>query len=307
MPVGGKQGNIYQNRQGTGLATILDKTNTSPYLDKALKSIPKRLTPEQRQANLMKKMNASKPEWWWKHNDELDVQFNNLLDYGAKLMEAGVDDPFAATGKEARAFQQGLLDLENSAQLSKQLEGQYEADRKKYNPEKHSLEAGERNYNFYDQNSLADIKDQGMLPPMFEFKEPDFELAKYYGDLAKNLGTSNKDPDVDDFDLAIQQALNDPSASDFGVALNQTIQNLTPDELQALNDQATAAQKTPQEILGRNQLESYFKTEPLNVDDIVDDIFPGYETISKSIEKKEGVTSKSMTKQVLPKKAKAVK
>ena len=127
---------------------------------------------------------------------------------------------------------------------------------------------------WYENTPLGKAVDESLLPPTLNPKNPVFELQKTYGELAQKIGLNNKDPQPQDIDQAITIMANDPASKDFMPTINTAYNQLDPDTKAQLDNQAKGQGIDPRMLLARNQLQTYFRKEPLDLNKAIDDSMP---------------------------------
>lgn len=128
--LGSNQGQVHSERQGTGLATVLQgnlaynegQQNLGQYaLDKKAKVAELKT----RRDAALKNLNDFHPEYWNVHNATIQKELDRLVDVGGKLIMASKSgDPFTDVTPEALAFQKDMNKVRMLAQKSKQMKDQ---------------------------------------------------------------------------------------------------------------------------------------------------------------------------------------
>jgi len=312
IPVGGEQGVAYKGKEGVGHAFRLGEADTVSAFTKlmdAQKKVPKKGEKEKvaKKAFKTKANELVSDDPWHKHQKELQGDFDEIMDMGTDIMVAGELDPFTGSDAASVSFQKKIARYKQKTKQSKQVQEQFIKDRDRYHAPgslgKLTEESNIANLEYYKKNDLNTIIDKGLLPPRLMFKEPDFELAKYLGETAKNLGTSNKDPEDEDFYEQVGIMLADPSAREFQYAIKDKIHQLNEEELAHLKDLALINKVEPLEQLAKMQLESYFKTEPIDIAALISANLPGYETTTKVYENTDNVKTTKVDKKVTKERA----
>jgi hypothetical protein len=316
MAVGDNQGTVYTGNEGHQRAFIFGNPTTKPQEDLinlALKKEGDKVKIAEAQAkkqqatkeNLAKKM-QDMPEHFYAHDPEIKEQQEKILKIGADIMSNGAD-PFTGTDPLSLEFRKQFTRHEKMAEYSKQIKSLFEADRNSFNPDKFTLDSYNTRMDFYPTVKLNKAVDEGLLPPNLVPKNPVFELQKTYGDLAQKVGMNNKDPQPQDLDQAINIMMTDPASKDFVPTINAAMNKLSPEDKKQLEEQAKGQNITPQQLLARNQFQTYFRKEPLDLNKVIDDSMPTGDVRSSknSQEDMSGVTigNSSKTDVLAPEKA----
>ena len=319
--VGTDLGNVYKSKEGFGRAFIL------PEDDDALKALnflvanqakqqaaAKKTKSDKEKAAKSKLKELSQTEWWVKHDNELQGNMDKLLQLGSNLMAAGIKDPFSSTNPAAQQFQKEALRIQNRAQNSKQLKAMYNNTQQKIeqNPKMYSPESIKSIDEYYNNNNLETIEETGAMPPRLKHIDPAFDMQKYYGTFASNLGAKNEDPSDMDFREVIGIGLNDPANAGYKDALASQLDDMMQPEnklqLDALKATAEDLGLDPEkdllQALGVTQLKSYFGTKPIDVPLKIKDFLPKVHKYAKTEEDVAGVKQTTKNWYLQPEKLK---
>lgn len=298
--VGGNMGSTYTGREGFGKAFILpeddDALKAMGDLLKADQDAKKlKLAKDKAKAERKKKMQTP-PEHWRIHSETIQGMTDDLFKLGSDLMAAGIDDPMTSTDPASRQFQEYWSKLANMSNYSTQMKAQFQKDFQLMNahPEKYTEESMDANRAYYEDSSkkLKEYAEDGTVAPRLIAKEDQIDLQKYMGEMAKNLGTNNADPDFGDFKDMISIGFNDPKNSGFKDAMMDQLHHINNDPIRkaALEAEAKANGVTPLEQLGVQQLESFFKSEPIDIAESIKDFLPAVTEYGTKVEDVAGVT-----------------
>jgi hypothetical protein len=308
MAVGDNQGNTYKGTEGHQRAFILGNPELDPQKEMvglALKNEETKIKNEAakvktnaaKKADLDKKIKEGLPDYFYPHDVEIKDQMNKLLDVGGEIMANG-GDPFNGTHPYEREFQKQFVRYNKMGEYSKQIKAMYENDRKMYDPNKHEYGSHVINQDWYKNTSLNKAVDESLMPPPLVPKNPVFELQKTYGELAQKVGVNNKDPQPQDLDQAISIMMADPTSKDFVPTIQASIAKLAPEDKKQLEEQAKAQNISPEQLLARNQFQTYFRKEPIDLNKVIDDSMPTGDVRSNvnSYEDPSGVTTGTKSK-----------
>ena len=313
---GGSLGTVYTGQEGFDKAFVLGEADDSikafTELTDDIQANQKVKALEEKKAlaakeQVKEKLKTSIPEFFWKHDTELGDRADKIMKYGADLLAAGIDDPFASNAPEAQLFKKELESLGTDAKLSMQIKGNYETDRSvalKDDTGKYTDESKLANLDFYDI-PLAEIKEKSLLPPLLKLKQPAFERTKFLGELAGKIAANNKTPTEEDFPTSITQAFGDPSAKDYKLSVKQDLKVMEkedPAKFKAIIEEAGLKGVAPEIILGTQQLKSYFPTKEFNLQELITSYLPKPDKVSTTYENTKGVTGMKSTVSVSPEK-----
>lgn len=306
MAVGDNQGNVYTSNEGFGKAYILPDSNKAldmlpDYIDlefKIRQANQKQKQAEQeakkeKTAEYANKAYEAKQDWWWRHDQELDNEFNSAFNLGAEIQAKGLD-PFTSNDPASQQFRKDLGRIETKGKLSKQLQEQYGADRKIIDEAKAKgikLEEDTivQNEEWYKTHDLNKVLDEGLLPPSLRYKDPAVNLEEVYRTAAGGIA---KEGDVP-FDQYLQIAPNTLSIPENKAMVTQQIADMPKAQQDALNIAAGNAGVSPQVYYSAKSIEAYRTKVPFKerFDKVFEDWKLGTETIGSGYETTSGVKS----------------
>lgn len=201
MAVGDNQGNVYRGREGTGQAYRLMGDPDIKYIEqpiaeakknKAIAQAKNERAAAQKKATRQaaKKAMEVQPEWFWAHQQEMQGRLDKVMDLGAQIMSAGVDDPFSATDEASIKFQKELANLNLMQKLSMQIKDRYNKDREKIladKDNKFTIDSKDALEDWYRNNSLEKISKDGILPPNLRYNTPKMNVEKTNREMAKGI------------------------------------------------------------------------------------------------------------------------
>lgn len=133
--VGSNMGVASKQRQGTGLATVLQgdrAMDTAERLfayDMAAQQRKEQERAQKRDAAMLK-LRSINPEFFYKHNAEKAREQDKLMAIGAELIDGG-KDPFNGTDPRSVEFQKQYQRLMSMSQTSQQVKGYFDELQKK--------------------------------------------------------------------------------------------------------------------------------------------------------------------------------
>jgi hypothetical protein len=303
---GGSLGTVYNGQEGVDKAFVLGESDDAlkafTELTDDIQANQKVKALEEKKAiaakeQVKEKLKTSIPEFFWKHDTELGGRADKIMQYGADLLAAGIDDPFSSNAPEAQLFKKELESLGTDAKLSMQIKGRYDLDRKDIIDDKEGKYTDESKVallKWYDENPLSNIQKDGMLPPGLDVARPEFERTKFYGAWSKEIAAGNPNPDDPQFDELVSQALTDPSKKEYVRTLQTDVKNLkasNPTLFAELEKQAKEKGIPVEVLVGKQQLKSYFGAEKFNFEASIKDFLPKVDVQKAKFENEKGVTS----------------
>lgn len=272
---GGTIGSVYTGAEGVDRAFILGEADDSMAAFANLINDQQKLQAEAKKAKEEAKKEAEKKRpgtepWWIQHDAEMKGKANDLMDLGGKLMAAGVD-PLNGTTPEALRYRTELDIFNQDAKMSMQVKDMYAKEKAVIDGDKegkYTQESKDNLLNWFQQHSLKDIKEKGLLPPNLEIAKPEFNRTKFYGEFVKDINTQNPDPKDADLYSFVGQAMTDPDKKEYVLTLQADLKNIeknTPDYYRVLVEEAKELGVTPEQYLGKKQLQTYFAKEPFDI------------------------------------------
>lgn len=307
MPVVGTElGNIYKSREGFGRAAIIPTVDAGgQYIQaQALKLKKEALAQKNKptkpdKASLLKDIRAGKPEYWIQHNQELGQKFEELIDYGADILSAGVD-PTKGYDKASADWQKRWAELENDSKLSLQRQAEYDAGKKLIDAKDadYTAESLQEWDDFYSK-PLSWHKDKQQIPPRLISNKAPLEYMKGLQGMAKNLKTSNPEFEDSDIRTTAAAALADPSFGDKTLDAMTIQYNKMPKERQdALKTMAglmgmvdETGNPSPYQYMVYKDLESQLGREPVDLNAMIDEFMPGLTHYGKTREEDDKTTA----------------
>lgn len=248
--VGTSQGSVNRQRQGVGLATVLQG-------DRALDTAERLYTEDRavaRQQQAQKKaaldagydrMQKFTPDHWYKHDNQIQDETDAWFNAGVQLMNRGVD-PWKSTDAESTAFRTKYLDIAGKAAASKQLQERFNSVRNKIDgadPGKYTNRSLSDIADFFEK-PLDEIVGAGMVPPELEQRTPFIQLNDFYSKTMQPLNqTRNGNPytDAEIWDIA-KKSLQDPEkGDDLADSFRSAYRQMDADERVAIEKKAKAA------------------------------------------------------------------
>lgn len=241
--VGTNQGNTYTGREGVDLAFALNYNPRIGDIEKAFKeskdlAAKDEFEKQKGKANLAK-WKTERPDFFYAHEGQKSEQFNDLMDWGSRLMEAGIDDPTTSSRPEAIEFQKAMGEIKAVAKESKAIEKRYNADRQIILNDKKGVytDASKQElFDWYEKTPLDRIIKEGLLPPKLKYKQPEFAATPFVQEMS---GKINDDAPIDNhIEFSKGAVVDNPMLAD---QLSQMISEMPKDAQNMLQQEADAA------------------------------------------------------------------
>jgi len=295
--VGSNQGQVHSERQGTGLATVLQgdrayiegQQNLGQY---ALDKKAKQTELKTRRDAAWKALNDFHPEYWDKDNVAVQSELDALVDEGGRLIaQSKTGDPFTDVTPEALAFQKKFNIVRGLAQKSKQAMAEDIAIR---------AELRGKNVEDYNAQDLAAYKSWLETPiaergqaPIIGKAAPLVDLFTTSGSLAKVLGDQYVDAQVPNnvlIDAVVDQMRNPKFAADMAKSAAQAMASMSETELRAVKESAELNAIDPASQAYADMTRRRMKAQkPFELVSFFDDVAKGLEVESFKQGGQEGV------------------
>lgn len=222
--LGTRTGNVHEQRQGTGLATVIrsEDRGIATYTDlwklEQAQRAKKEADDLARKNAAVVKLKEFNPEFFFLHQNEVQGSIDSHADEGANLIAEGLD-PFSSNDPRADKWRRSHAKIAAMSQASKDMEKTWMATRAEIEGDK------EAEYlpqdiaaftEFYEKNSLSDIVSKGLQPPILRKRNADLNAFGEVGKLMKEFnatlnGSVPSEAQVDDF---ISSAVKEPAVRD---------------------------------------------------------------------------------------------
>lgn len=234
--------NVYKGRQGTGLATVLGGEQTP---DLVLKTeLGKDAARKKKLAQAAKKLRGTEiPEHWFKYDKEIQKDFDEMFNIGARLVGQGID-PFTAVTEEAQDFQNRLARLSSKAETSKQLKDYYDEQRTLIQSDPKKYKGWDDLNKFFESNDLGTIMENGLQPPELKRRTPLKNLYTMHRDMISDAIDRNNGIPLNHKQLEDEITFRLQNPEDFEELIEtykakaQDLQKFSPDEWGAIQERA---------------------------------------------------------------------
>lgn len=248
--IGTQLGSVHKQRQGTGLATVLDGGDALNAATRAwqydMADLQRRDAERQaKREAALKRLQSFSPEWFYKHNFEMKSALDAHLGKGAELLGRGVADPFTGTDAESVAFQKEHARLTAMSNASMQVKERWDALQKQVaasSPDDYDPRSIANAVSFFDI-PLSEIIESGASPVTLQKKRPFLQMNEFIG---KNMaawqaargGEQPSDGEVFEF---VNSLANEPAnRQQFVEGYASKLAQIEPDEKKRLEDTARA-------------------------------------------------------------------
>lgn len=267
-------GSVHRQRQGTGLATVLQGDQAVDTYAKIWQYDQARR--DKQEADRAAKRNAAlgqlknfKPEWFYKHDAEMKQAMNEYFNKGAALL-AKYDDPFTSIAPDAVEWQKERARIEAMSNASMQVKDQwtkYQQQALGANPDDYDARSLANAMSYFD-TPLSEIVSTGATPPTLMKKRPYLDTMKFMSERMSGLQSAKGEaPSEDELrqftkGLISDQANQQQLIEGYGSRMAQ----MSPDEKKSLEERALSAGVSPTEQLMFEDGRRYMKSRtPLNL------------------------------------------
>lgn len=273
IEVGSQSGQVHSEKQGTGLATILQGDRALAAMDEweKLKFGERQKRAAEKDAALGEMLKYN-PQYWGKHATEMQGALNGLRDQFIDLQRKGIQNPFSGTDPASQAFQHQFVHVNAMAQTSKQLEGQFNADQTELrgkNPDDFDENSIIAKDQFYKQ-SLGDIVKSGGQPPVLQSKRPLLDEMNFWTPRWSVLESQHQSGPILDKDKKefVQGTLAEPDAAKKAMTTASAwLAQQSPAQQQAFQQKAQQNGLSVVEQWGLDSFDRYQKGKaPFDVD-----------------------------------------
>lgn len=185
---GSQAGSVHHQRQGTGLATVIQTGDANQAYQRAWLLEEQRAGQREQErkavrASALAALKAAQPDYWWKHQAEIGEEWDAVSNMGAQLIANGVENPITDMSGKTLEFRKRLANLQAMGKHSKQLEGAW-------TKMKQDVDGKDADYfdadslggavGFYDL-PLSEITKKGLLPPTLTKRRPFMDARAFWG------------------------------------------------------------------------------------------------------------------------------
>jgi hypothetical protein len=207
----------------------------------------------------LEKFQMETPDYWYRHNAELQARVDELDNMGSEIAALDID-PFKSNDPASAMFQKKKVELERLANFSNQLKDNHKeyltriAAAGKDGGGKYTTESIESLADYFER-PLAELANANEEPPQLKLARPDFDRLKYDTDIAKSV--QSEKPNVSDADIQALAAksLDNP---DIAGAIRQKLQRVE----QQLGEEALVAMQNMAENNGMD-LPTYLRFQEM--------------------------------------------
>ena len=310
--VGTRQGYIHDQRQGTGLATVLSggdlaaKTAMSFAEADMLERKKKKADADAAAAAALTEMQKFDPEMWYNHDAEIKGQVNDWHDKGTQLLQAGID-PMKSLSPEAVEWRKQQGRIKAMSRYSMQRKQEFDITRNKLDgtqANKYTSESIAAVKEYFDKPLAQSVDDQSLPPQLIE-RTPYVNRTDTWGKITAEWNKQNPGVDLpdDEVDTRAKAILNEP---ELGPQLQRSYDSslaLMPEtERQAIKDRADEAGRSVyQQMAFEDAKRTMINRAPFNMAEFekkgVDSINPSTYSTAGPLGSSSGVDMKKLKAQ----------
>lgn len=274
--VGTSQGTVWDQQQGRGTSTVI----SDPIGDMAAKNrlsqadfaAKQRMKDDSDARKLVEKELTKTPEWWYKHNEELQGDLKGLRDEYATLRKKGITNPMS----ESPEFMAKFSEYQNKAANSKELKKDWQATMQKL------LTAKEGEYDatevqkvnsFYDKK-LGELYASGETRPLLMRKEPEVTAINFWGTRMKlwKQATGLTEATPEDLTAFRDQVMDDTAEQeDIAEIYSQRLANVDPAALEVAKAAYGGDMNAMFKDMAMKDIASLGPRKPFDISDLVAD------------------------------------
>jgi hypothetical protein len=280
IEVGGQAGYVHNQRQGTGLATVLPTGTNSEefgiYTRKAMADKEAALKAKKAEADAAREaLTKFNPDRWFKHETIIQPMMNDWIDKGAQMMAKG-QNPWRDVTPEAQAWRKQQLEIEGIANTSKQMKemaDKVRADVNGSDPGAYDLASLQAQAKYSDMDP-RDVAKNGILPPPLIKARPMMDLQDFYGKTMAEVNQRRGDVPLNDADrwAIVDESMRNPTNKQTLMpSLQSALLIMPPKDRDALKARADALGKSEIEVLGYDQVKLHEKArKPFDLQEWID-------------------------------------
>lgn len=219
------EGTVHKQKQGTGLATIL---NTDRLFEIKSQRAKQKQEAESKLADF-------DPEAWYIYDKQIKDMVDNVITQGALLMNEGIKDPFSSTDERSIEWRKQMKKVERYANATVEMKGNFSALQQIYlDPEKQRKIANwdEISDYYLNNENIGDLIDSGQAPPSLKYKKPVVDTLATVVNLSETWKKQNPNSSMkegDSYEYANDITSNE-AYSDFVLQERQVYDNLPQEE-----------------------------------------------------------------------------
>lgn len=263
--VGTNQGVVHNQKQGTGLATILPTPNTDQFqlIAREKRALNEGLAKEKRAeaAAALKGITDFNPERWFKHEATIQPMMNEWMSQGAKMMATG-ENPWRSVKPEAIEWRKKKMEIEGIANASAQTKDMYIATKNKVDgaePDKYDAASIQALVNHFDKD-VVDIAKDGIVPPPLMQRTPFANLQKTWSETMGEINSRREDVPLNDNDRwkIVRETLSNPAIGEkLAEATTSAMAQLTANERTNLEGRAKQLGRPAHEVMSYDLVKRY--------------------------------------------------
>ena len=199
--VGTQAGVVNKQRQGTGLATVLQDTEQADdyfmkYMGARAEAAQKKAADKEVAKNAaLGKIMAVNPDFFYKHQKEMADQVAKTQQLGVAAMQSGAADPAVGADPASQEYQKELNRLNQMSQVSVQVRDQFKAFQQDVQAKGADYFDPETivSWDGYANTSLSERMENPLSPPVVKQRQPYKDALVMAGTLAETISKGVQD------------------------------------------------------------------------------------------------------------------
>lgn len=244
--VGSGSGQAHHQRQGLGLATVLEGDQALDTFDREAAGQRALMAKKQQDLDAAREsLLKFNPDRWFKHETTIKNALNEWQTQGAAIAAKNIN-PYTATDPESIAWRKKQIEISGMAQASKALQAAWTASQGKVSnakPDEYTAASLRNRTDYYDM-PLQDIITNGAVEPPLVQTRPMTNLQEHFAKVMQPINGSlngNVMTDQDRWKI-VKQTLTDPAMADnLSESFASMVAQMDPAQKQDLERRATAA------------------------------------------------------------------
>lgn len=247
MVVGSNTGKVHTERQGTGLATVLNGDKAvDAYGRYVMYDAAKRQKADQdaqaKKAAALAKLTSFAPEYFYKHKETIQPQLQSHIEKGADFLSRNVD-PFTSGDSSAIEWQKEHQRLQAIADMSKQVQDEYKAFRQDIDgkdPNDYTADSLQANLDFFE-TPIEEILSSGKKRPPLAKKTEWQDAFSFVGKSMQDWTKSKAAPTPDEVEGFVTSLMSDPANQKYMQSYAIKLGQLPEEEQMKIKQAAKAA------------------------------------------------------------------
>lgn len=267
--IGSNQGSVHRQRQGTGLATVLQGNEAQQVGNFILKDKGMQQLRRQAARNAAKELTHPEADYWSKHHKFLSDKYDELENMGVDIIsKGGVDNPYQSNDPASQLYRKEARRIENLSRLSKEMQSHHEKTTAKINEKgiDHFTPEALVELNKYYNMDPNEVLEKGILPPLLEDAKPLKNGMKFWQGLMKEFEEPLPDKNLREL---VKTSLAEPD-SDLQRTYASKLKMLSPEGRKRIENQTLDTNLSMVEQLAFNDAAKFQpQATPIDRDEII--------------------------------------